>query len=97
MSDAVRYVALARVILGEDVEATVESFPSGAVAIGIRAGERHAAIAGKPAAQEWGVSVDPPPEQAFTGFELVVASAEAAFAAVRDAFRTSPGSGADKA
>ncbi|SNQ48030.1 conserved hypothetical protein [Frankia canadensis] len=85
----VDYAALARSILGEDIATTIESFPSGAVVIDVRAADRHAAIAGRPGAAEWGVSVDPSPEQAFTGYEHIVASAEAAFTLIRDAFRTS--------
>lgn len=93
-SHVVDYAALARSVLGEDIVTTIESFPSGAVAMDVWAGGRHATVAGSPAIEEWGVSVEPPPDQAFTGFERVVASAEAAFAVVRDAFRTGPGSGA---
>ncbi|MCK9923593.1 hypothetical protein MXD61_17245 [Frankia sp. AgPm24] len=85
-STVVDYASLARAFLGADIVTTIESFPSGAVTIDIRAGDRHASIAGRPAAAEWGVSIDPPPEQAFTGYEQVAPSVEAAFTLVRDAF-----------
>ncbi|WP_239375736.1 MULTISPECIES: VOC family protein [unclassified Frankia] len=82
------YTALATSIIGKDVAATVESFPSGAVVIDIRVDGHHASIAGKPGDAEWGVSVDPLQEQGFTGHEKVVSSAEEALAVIRDVLRT---------
>lgn len=59
---------------GADVPRTVTVHPSGAVSLVITAGQRVVVIDGTASQTEWGVSVDPSDEAAFTGHAETTAS-----------------------
>lgn len=61
-----------------DAEWTMRNFPSGAVSIDIRFEGRMAAVDEVPSLGEWGVSIDVPESDSFTGHDHVFPTAEEA-------------------
>jgi hypothetical protein len=59
---------------GVEAPRTVDIHPSGAVSIVVRAAERVIVIDGSATQDEWGVSIDPEDEAAFTGHPVTVTS-----------------------
>jgi hypothetical protein len=59
---------------GADTPRTVTVHPSGAVSIVIRAAQRVIVIDGTATHSEWGISIDPDDEAAFSGHPVTVTS-----------------------
>ncbi|MGW6277824.1 hypothetical protein [Kribbella sp. NPDC055071] len=72
---------------GADTPRTIELHPSGAAAIAIHPGDQFVAIESTATQDEWGVSVNPSPESAFTGHDTAVPTLVEALRSAQDAVR----------
>jgi hypothetical protein len=70
--------ALIASVMGDDVEVSIERYPSGAVSIELRFHGHFGVIEGLASGDQWGVSVDFPDDHGFLGHDNVYSSSEEA-------------------
>lgn len=70
--------ALITSVMGDDVDVSVERYPSGAVFIELRFHGHFGVIEGLASGDQWGVSVDFPDDHGFLGHDNVYSSPEEA-------------------